>query len=103
MDRAVCEAEILYSADYPPLRRVVRHLSEGGLLLDEVMIVPGGVPVRVRLRLPGTHRPLSLVGSVHAGRDAGSCEVRFTGLTAAARLAIKRFLEAGHASVPRKA
>jgi hypothetical protein len=92
--RELCEAEILYSENYPPLRRLVRHLSEEGLLLEEVMIVPGGVPVRVRLRLPGARGPLLLRGLAEARPDSGSCTVRFTHVPPAARLAIKQFLEA---------
>lgn len=100
MRRDLCEAEIVYSADYPPIRRTVRHLSAEGLLLSEAMIVPGGVPVRVRLRLPGAHRPLVLSGSIRAMPDSGGCEIRFTGLRPAARLAIARFLDAGRPQAP---
>ncbi len=88
----LCEAEIIYSRDYPPLRPRVRDLSTDGLVLNGAVIVPAGVPVRVRLRLPGTPRPLSLRGSIHPRPDTGGCEVRFTGLPRAARAAIARFL-----------
>lgn len=95
MSADLCEAEIIYSCDYPPLRPRVRDLSTSGLVLNGAVIVPAGVPVRVRLRLPGMPRSLSLRGSIYPRPDASSCEVRFTTLPRAARAAILRFLAAG--------
>ncbi len=93
MDVDHCEAEILYSRDYPPLRPRVSGLSPEGLTIHEAVIVPGGVPVTIRLRLPGAPRALSLRGSIHPRPDMGDCEVRFTGPSRAARAAIARFLK----------
>ncbi len=93
MFRDLCEAEVFFSADYPPLRQLVRELSPAGLRLRAAMIVPGGVQVQIRLRLPGVRRPLSLKGSVTPMPDTGACEVAFTEVSAAARLAIERYTE----------
>ncbi|HEY8369878.1 MAG TPA: hypothetical protein VIM86_11240 [Thermodesulfobacteriota bacterium] len=89
--RDLCEAEVFFSADYPPLRQLVRELSPERLRLRAAMIVPAGVQVQVRLRLPGVRRPLSLVGSVTPMPETGQCEVAFTRVSASARLAIERY------------
>lgn len=91
----MCEAEVFFSADYPPLRQLVREISPEGLRLRAAMIVPGGVRVQVRLRLPGVRRPLSLTGSVTPLPDTGQCEVAFTDVPAATRLAIERYSSGG--------
>lgn len=93
MFRDLCEAEVFFSADYPPLRQLVRELSPERLHLRAAMIVPAGVRVQVRLRLPGVRRPLSLQGSVQPIPETGGCEVAFTEVPAAARLAIERYTE----------
>lgn len=91
MFRDLCEAEVFFSADYPPLRQLVRELSPERLRLRAAMIVPGGVRVQVRLRLPGVRRPISLTGSITPIPETGQCEVAFTEVSAATRLAIERY------------
>lgn len=93
MFRDLCEAEVFFSDDYPPLRQLVRELSPERLCLRAAMIVPGGVRVQVRLRLPGVRRPLLLTGSVTPIPETGACEVAFTEVPAATRLAIERYSE----------
>ncbi|HEX7126781.1 MAG TPA: hypothetical protein VF406_13575 [Thermodesulfobacteriota bacterium] len=84
---------MFFSADYPPLRQLVHDLSPERLRLRAAMIVPAGVRVQVRLRLPGIRRPVSLVGSVTPMPESGQCEVAFTDVSASARLAIARYAE----------
>jgi hypothetical protein len=86
-----CEVEIRFSPDYPPLRQRVGELSAERLTLPGAMIVPGGVRVEVRLRLPGLPRPLRVWGLVEPIPDAGAFEIRFERLSAAARAAIEEF------------
>jgi hypothetical protein len=85
------DAEIRFSPDYPPLRQRVGELSADRLTLPGAMIVPGGVRVEVRLRLPGLPRPLRVRGLVEPIPDVGACEVWFERLSAAARKAIEDF------------
>lgn len=98
----MCEAEVHFSPDYPPLRQLVRDLTAEGLSLPGAMIIPCGVTVEVRLRLPGRRRVVSVRGLAQARPDAGGCEVRFSQLSAAARVAIHRFIEELDAADPRQ-
>ena len=89
MTRDPFDAEICFSPDYPPLRRRVGELSAERLTVPGAMIVPGGVRVEVRLRLPGLPRPLRVRGLAEAIPEVGACEIRFDRLSAAARAAIE--------------